>query len=67
MSNIDYHTMSDRELVDRLEKGEMRTNPELYAEFTRRMEERGTLYSNTLEDEQRWKADIAASARRGTL
>ena len=27
MSNIDYHTISDRELVDRLEKGEMQTNP----------------------------------------
>lgn len=67
MSNIDYHTMSDRELVDRLEKGEMQTNPELYAEFIRRMEERGTFYSNTLEDEERWKADIASSARRGTL
>lgn len=45
----------------------MQTNPEFYAEFTRRMEERGTFYSNTLEDEQRWKADIAASARKETL
>lgn len=67
MSNIDYHTMSDRELVDCLEKGEMQTNPEFYAEFTRRMEEEGTLYSNTLEDEERWKADIASSARKETL
>ena len=43
MSNIDYHTMSDRELVDRLEKGEMQTNPEFLAEFFRRMEQGGTL------------------------
>jgi len=27
MFNIDYHAMSDGELVDRLEKGEMQTNP----------------------------------------
>lgn len=67
MSNIDYHTMSDRELVDRLEKSEMQINPEFYAEFIRRMEEGGTLYSNTLEDEERWKADIAASVRKETL
>ena len=67
MSNIDYHTMSDRELADRLEKGEMQTNPEFYAEFTIRMEKEGTLYSNTLEDEERWKADIASSARKEAL
>lgn len=65
MSNINYHAMSDKELVDRLEKGEMQTNPDFYAEFMRRMEEEGTLYSNTLEDEERWKADIASSAQRG--
>jgi len=33
MFNIDYHAMSDGELVDRLEKGEMQTNPDFYAEF----------------------------------
>ena len=44
MSNIDYHTMSDRELVDRLEKGEMETNPEFLTEFFRRMDQGGTLY-----------------------
>lgn len=65
MSNIDYHAMSDGELVDRLEKGEMQNNPDLYAEFMRRIEQEGTLYSNTPEDEARWKADIASSARRG--
>jgi len=43
MFNIDYHAMSDGELVDRLEKGEMQTNPDFYAEFMRRMEEEGTL------------------------
>ncbi|MBV8884656.1 MAG: hypothetical protein JO235_11765 [Chroococcidiopsidaceae cyanobacterium CP_BM_RX_35] len=65
MSNIDYQSMSDRELVNRLEKGEMQTNPDFYKEFMRRMKEEGTLYSNTPEDEERWKADVASSARRG--
>ncbi len=65
MSNTDYHAMSDGELVDRLEKGEMQTNLDFYAEFMRRMEEEGTLYSNTPEDEERWKADIASSAQKG--
>jgi len=65
MSNIDYQAMSDGELVDRVEKGEMQTNPELSAEFMRRMETEGTSYSNTPEDKERWKADIASSARRG--
>jgi hypothetical protein len=64
MSNIDYHAMSDGELVEQLEKGEMQTNPDFYAEFLRRMEEKGNLYHNTPEDEERWKADIASSARR---
>jgi len=65
MSNIDYQAMSDGELVDRVEKGEMQTNPELSAEFMRRMETEGTSYNNTPEDKERWKADIAASVRRG--
>lgn len=64
MSNVDYHAMSDEELVERLEKGEIQTDPDLYAEFMRRMEEKGTFYHNTPEDEQRWKADIASSAQR---
>lgn len=64
MSNIDYHAMSDGELVERLEKGEMQTNPEFYAEFMRRMQAKGTIYNNTSEDEERWQADIASSARR---
>lgn len=66
MSNTDYRAMSDGELVERLEKGEMQTNPDLYAELMRRMEEEGTHYSNTPEDEERWKADIAESARRAS-
>lgn len=65
MSNIDYHAISDVELVNHLEKGEMQNNPDLYAEFMRRMEEKGTVYRNTPEDEERWKTDIASSARRG--
>jgi hypothetical protein len=65
MSNTDYLAISDGELVEQLEKGEMQTNPDLYAEFIRRMEEKGTLHNNTPEDEQRWKADIAASAQKG--
>ena len=64
MSNTDYFTMLDGELVERLEKGEMQTNPDLYREFMRRMQEKGTLYNNTPEDEQRWKSNIAASAKR---
>lgn len=67
MSNTDYRAMSDGELVDRLEKGEMQTNPDLYAELMRRMEETGTHYSNTPEDKERWKADVAESARRELL
>jgi hypothetical protein len=61
MSNIDYHALSDEELVERLEKGEMQTNPDFLAEFMRRMEENGIVYHNTPEDEQKWFADIAFS------
>lgn len=63
MSNIDYHALSDEELVEWLEKGEMQTNPDFLAEFMRRMEENGTVYHNTPEDEQKWFADIADSVR----
>lgn len=66
MSNTNYQAISDQELVERLERGEMQTNPELYAEFERRMEEQGTSYSNTLEDEEKWKLNIALSAKRGS-
>lgn len=64
MSNIDYHALSDEELVSRLEKGEMQTNPDFLAEFMWRMEENGTVYHNTPEDERKWFADIADSVRR---
>ena len=60
MSNINYRPMSDEELVERLEKGEIQTNPDLYAEFMRRMQEKGTIYHNTPEDEEKWKVDIAS-------
>ncbi len=49
MSNIDSHAISDEELIGWLEKGEMQTNPDFYTEFMRRMDEKGTLYNNTLE------------------
>ena len=61
MSNINYQAMSDEELVERLEKGELQTNPDLYAEFMQRMQEKGTVYYNTPEDEEKWKVDIACS------
>lgn len=64
MSDNDYRSMSNRELMDRLEKGELQTNPDLCAEFMRRMEEQGTSYSNTPEDIARWKSDVAASAEK---
>ena len=64
MYNIDYHGMPDRELVSHLERGEMLTNPDFYAEFLRRMESEGTLYSNTPDDEKRWKADIASASQK---
>lgn len=64
MSNIDFHAISNGELVDRLEKGEMQTCPNLHTEFMRRMEELGTLYTNTPKDEARWLADITSEAQR---
>lgn len=64
MSNTNYQAMSDKELVDCLEKGEMHKNPDLYAEFMRRMEEIGTFYSNTPDEEDRWRIDIGLSAQR---
>ena len=64
MSSIDSRLMSDKELVDRLEQGEMQINSDLCAEFMRRMREQGASYKNTTEDEKRWKADIAISAQK---
>lgn len=61
MSDINYRMLSDAELVERLERGDMQSDLECYAEFMRRMEEEGTLYHNTPEDEARWLADIAAA------
>lgn len=65
MSSIDYRLMSDKELVDRAERGEMQINSDLYAEYMRRMDEQGTSYRNTPEDVERWKADIAALVQKG--
>lgn len=64
MSNIDYQALSDAELVERLERGDLQSNLECYAEFMRRMEVEGTLYHNTPEDEARWFADIAAAVQK---
>lgn len=64
MSSIDYRLLSDKELVDRAERGELLTNTDLYAEYMRRMDEFGTSYSNTPEDVERWKANIALSAQK---
>ena len=65
MSSIDYRLLSDKNLVDRAERGELLTNTDLYTEYMRRMDEFGTSYSNTPEDVERWKADIALSAQKG--
>lgn len=65
MSSDNYQSISDKELLERLENGEMQHNSELYAELIRRTEERGTSYKNTPEDIARWEADIAASAQKG--
>lgn len=64
MSDVDYHALSDLELVERLEKGEIQTNSNLLAEFMRRMEEKGTIYHNTPSDESRWFADIASRVQK---
>ena len=64
MSNFSYQNISDKELLERLENGEMQHNSGLYTELMRRTEERGTSYKNTPEDIARWKADIALSAKK---
>jgi hypothetical protein len=61
MSSIDYQSLSDAELVERLEQGDLQSDFQCYAEFIRRMEVEGTLYHNTPEDEAKWSADIAAA------
>jgi hypothetical protein len=63
MSSINYQSLSDAELVERLEQGDMQSDSQCYAEFIRRMEVEGTLYHNTLEDEAKWSADIAAATQ----
>lgn len=64
MSSVNYQKISDLELLERLENGEMQHNLDLYTELMRRTEERGTSYRNTPEDIARWKADIASSAKK---
>jgi hypothetical protein len=64
MSELNYQLMPDADLTDRLEKGEMQTNPDLYIEFIRRTEEQGTEYSNTTENVARWKADTLKSVQK---
>lgn len=48
MSSDSYRKMSDKELVERAEQGEMQINSDLCAEFMRRMDVHGTSYKNTL-------------------
>lgn len=64
MSKLNYQLMTDAELTHRLEKGEMLSNPDLYVEFLRRMEEHGTKYRNIPEDTARWKADTLKSVHK---
>jgi hypothetical protein len=64
MSKLNYQLMPDAELTNRLEKGEMLSNPDLYVEFLRRMEEHGTEYRNIPEDTARWKADTLKSVHK---
>lgn len=64
MSKFNYQLMTDAELIDRLEKGEMQTNLDLYIEFLKRIEEHGTEYRNTPEDIARWKADTLKSVQK---
>lgn len=64
MSKHNYQSMTDAELTDRLEKGEMLSNPDLYVEFLRRMEEHGTEYRNLPDDTARWKADTLKSVQK---
>ena len=61
MSSFNYQTMSDLEMLERLESGEARTNSELAAELMRRQKEYGTSYENKPEDYARWKADTIKS------
>lgn len=61
MSSIDYRTLSDAELVEGLEQGDMQSDSLCYAEFMQRMEVEGTLDRNTPEDRARWSADIVAA------
>ena len=64
MYNIDYHSMSNKDLLDLVEQGEMQNNYNLCTEFMRRMDEYGITYENTPDDIARWKSDVAISAQR---
>lgn len=64
MSNVDYQALSDAELVERLERGDLQSDSQCYAEFMRRMQEEGTHYQNTPEDRARWLSDIAAAMQK---
>ena len=64
MSSVNYQTISDKELLEHLENGEMQHNRDLYTELIRRTEERGISYKNTPEDIARWETDIASSAKK---
>ncbi len=64
MSDINYRTMPEKELTERMENGELSKNPDLYAEHKRRMKEFGTSYEYTPEDIERWKKDVEESARK---
>jgi hypothetical protein len=57
-SSPDYRSISDRDLVEYLERGDMQSDAALYTEFLRRMREQGKHYRNTPEDWERFKLNI---------
>jgi uncharacterized protein YehS (DUF1456 family) len=64
MSNpIDYRSISDNDLVEHLEKGDMQSDTALSAEFLRRMTENGKHYRNTPEDWEQFKIDTQKSVQ----
>jgi hypothetical protein len=67
MSNsTNNHLMPDAELIAHLEQGAMQSNPELYAEFLKRMEEQGEHYTNSPEEWERFKSDSHQSVQKAT-
>ena len=60
---IDYYSISDKDLVDHLEKGDMQSDAALSVEFFRRMIEQGKHYRNTPEDWERLKHDAQKSVQ----